>query len=244
MKKVLLAIVLSLLVSASSYAYEKVPILMVHGMYGASSNWNTMKSWLKGEGYTDDLLFTINMDNNWSLCYAGHKEQIADRVDDILVQTGYDRVDVIGHSRGALNLYDYIHFAGGTETVRNFVSVAGALFMCGGSYGSDLTPGDQTAYTSIYSPDDYLVGKRPIDGANNVELSNINHITAIMNQTVFTYVMDALEGDGLNDGQPVNQEDPVINPPNEPPEEDPPEDPERRSSRFAIWRWIFSWWRR
>jgi triacylglycerol lipase len=186
--------------------YEKVPILMVHGLNGNSSDWNVMKQYLRSKGYDDKLLFTIDMTDNQTLCSENHVAQISAKVEEIVAQTGFKRIDVIGHSRGGLNLYDYMQFDNGANRVRNWISLAGANNMrCpvfNGSPSSDPTPGSHTGYTSIYSLTDELLSPQVsiIEGARNIALENASHYTMPVNKEVFPYVIEALQGAGLNDG--------------------------------------------
>ncbi len=196
--------------SAAAAEYEKVPILMVHGMGGASSSWAMMEQYLKGNGYTDGLLYTIDMNDNLTLCSESHVPQISEKVDAILAETGAQYIDVIGHSRGGLNLYNYMKLDEGASHVRNWISLGGAnnaqCFGLNSNPASDPTPGDHTSYTSIYSLTDELVtpSLAIIDGARNISLENASHFTLTMNSEVMPLVVDALRGGGLNDGVAVS----------------------------------------
>lgn len=189
--------------------YQKVPILMVHGLGGNSTNWNTMISRLKSNGYDARLLYTINMENNNTLCAASHLTQISNKVEEIVSESGFERIDVIGHSRGGLNLYDYMRFGNGPNRVRNWISLGGVNNMrCSfnGNPPADDTPGDQTLYTSIYSLSDELAtpSLAMIEGANNVAVDNVSHFTLQLDTVVFSHVLDALEGAGLNNGAGIS----------------------------------------
>jgi triacylglycerol lipase len=200
--------------------YEKVPILMVHGLGGNSSAWSEMKQYLRSQGYDDKLLYTIDMTDNLNLCSESHVSQISAKVEEIVAETGFKRIDVMGHSRGGLNLYNYMLFDDGVNRVRNWISLAGANNMrCSGLYGnppSDPTPGSYTGYTSIYSLTDELVSPQVaiIEGARNISIENASHGTMIRNTEVFPYVIQALQGAGLNDG--IAMLDPEGSPPSPP----------------------------
>ena len=149
--KILICLMMCLLfLSVSVYAeYQKIPILMVHGLGGNSSSWYLVKARLKANGYPSRLLFTINMQDNYVLCSKKHVEQISDKIEEIVATTGYSQVDVVGHSRGGLNLYDYVLFGNGAYRIRNWISIGGANNVyCSiyGRYFGDVTP-DDTLYT-------------------------------------------------------------------------------------------------
>ena len=166
---------------------------------------------LTQNGYSANLLYIIDLTDNWFLCSTNHVTQISNKIEQIVSESGYDRVDVIGHSRGGLNLYDYMRFDNGANRVRNWISLAGANNMtCSGSYGSapnDPTPGNETLYTSIYSNSDTLVSPEMaiIEGARNIELTGLSHSDMRKSNNVFPYVLDALKGTGLNDGMSISE---------------------------------------
>jgi len=186
---------------------QKVPILMVHGLGGSSAGWSTMISRLKSNGYDSRLLYTIDMQDNSVMCAESHITQISDKIEEIVSETGSTQVDVIGHSRGGTDLYAYVRYGNGVNRVRNWISLAGANnYNCNSTYGtppSDPTPGSQTLYTSIWSPDDGLVSEAwsVIDGANDIEVAGVSHLQFPTSATVFPYVLNALQGTGLNDGR-------------------------------------------
>jgi triacylglycerol lipase len=186
--------------------YPKVPILMVHGLGGSSSGWTTMETKLKSAGYPAELLFTVDVADNSTMCATSHITDIHDAIESIVAQTGYTQVDVIGHSRGGTDLYSYMRYSNGANRVRNWISLAGANnYNCNSTYGTppaDPTLGAQTLYTSIYSPDDGLVPESwsIIQGANNIEVAGVSHLQFPTSATVFPYVLNALQGTGLNDG--------------------------------------------
>ena len=106
--------------------YPKLPVLMVHGLGGSHSNWDSIRIGLVEAGYDIDLLFTIDTVPNTSTCDPGHVHMIYEKVEQIVRETGYDQVDVIGHSNGGTDLMNYMRYSNGTRRVRNWVSIGGA----------------------------------------------------------------------------------------------------------------------
>jgi len=202
--------VVSIVEISAAADYPKVPILMVHGMGGSSSNWSTMISKLKANGYDAQLLYTIDITPNSTLCSESHVTEISNKVDEIVAESGFNRIDVMGHSRGGLNLYDYMRFSNGTSHVRNWISMGGVNnWPCSFNQDppADPTPGDQTLYTSIYSTADTLVtpSMATIAGARNISVDGVNHLTMPSNAVIITHVLEALQGTGLNDGAGVSK---------------------------------------
>ena len=202
--------VVSIVRISAAADYPKVPILMVHGTGSTSSSWYYMIRYLRSNGYDDRLLYTIDMSDNYTLCAESHITQISNKVEEIVLESGFNRIDVIGHSRGALNLFDYMRFDNGSNRVRNWISLGGPNnFSCVTNQNppSDPTPGDQTLYTSIYSTSDERVtpALAIIEGARNIAVDNVSHYRLTLDPVVFPHVLEALQGTGLNDGEGLSQ---------------------------------------
>ena len=184
---------------------------MVHGMGANSTSWFMMEQHLRSNGYDNNLLYTIDITDNFTFCSENHVTQISEKIEEIVLETGFKRIDVIGHSRGGLNLYNYMRYDNGVNRVRNWISLGGSNNMsCFGFYGSsssDPTPGDNTSYTSIYSLTDELVSPDMaiIKGARNISIASASHFTLTTDSEVMSYVLKALQGTGLNNGVAVTQ---------------------------------------
>jgi cysteine-rich repeat protein len=191
----------------SAQEYEKYPILFVHGLRGWGSLFDPIRQNLIDSGYNASILYTIDIeeDNNL-LCSEAHVPQVSAMVEQIVAETGYQRVDVIGHSRGGLNLYNYMRYDNGPNRVRNWVSIAGANQMCPDLYGgnppADSTPGDNTLYTCIWSTGDTLINEArgTITGARNIMVEGVSHGGMRTDPVVFGHILEAFQGNGWNDG--------------------------------------------
>jgi triacylglycerol lipase len=76
------------------------PIIFVHGWNGSASNFNTMVSRFKADGWPAELLFTFNY--NSSQCVTTSASQLRTFINDVLARTGATKVDIIAHSLGGL----------------------------------------------------------------------------------------------------------------------------------------------
>ena len=186
--------------------YTKLPLLMVHGLNGRSSNFDTIKQRLVDAGYPQDLLFTIDLVPNNSVCDPGHVEQIENRVEEILRQTGFDRIDLLCHSNGGTDSMNYMRYSNGIQCVRNWVSIGGSSnFECSKNFAEppprDATPGSNVLYTSIYSTADKIVpnGASVLDGGRNIVVSGISHVDLLFSESVFDHIWDGLQGNGSNE---------------------------------------------
>ncbi len=188
-----------------SEEYPKSPVLMVHGLNGSSSNFNKIKQGLIEHGYPSTWLYAIDLVPDNSTCDPGHVEQIHTMVEKIVQETGFQRIDLLGHSNGGMDNMNYMRYNNGTQRVRNWVSIGGANnFTCEGAFGqlapSDPTPGDNVLYTSIYSTTDNLVPTNVsiLKGSRNLSVSGVSHINLLFDTNVFQFILEALQGKGLN----------------------------------------------
>ena len=52
-----------------------------------------------------------------------HLEELADMIDRILVDTGHNQVNIVGHSKGGLDARTYIATGTGTDKVANLIMI-------------------------------------------------------------------------------------------------------------------------
>jgi pimeloyl-ACP methyl ester carboxylesterase len=180
------------------------PIIMIHGLYGNPLSWNRLQSWLEDQGFDRNLMYVPQMTDNFTMCSLAHIEQIEDEIALIRSETGAEKVTLIGHSRGGTDIMAFMRFSPDSDLVDNVITLAGANhYYCDTVYGrppSDDTPGD-ALYTSIYSvPDDGIVtaNMAKLNGAHNVEYTDLSHIEFIQTEAVFEDVLEALKGGGSN----------------------------------------------
>ena len=65
--------------------YKKIPILMVHGLWGNSNAWIPLKQYLTQNGYSANLLYAIDITtDNSVLCSKNHVTQISNKIEQIV----------------------------------------------------------------------------------------------------------------------------------------------------------------
>ncbi|RZS44221.1 triacylglycerol lipase [Herbihabitans rhizosphaerae] len=201
--------------AASPGVNGKDPVILVHGMFGSPSNWDTLKSKLKASGYTDDQLITFGY-NSTSQSNVTTSEKFAAKVDEVLAATGASKVDVVGHSMGSLNSRYCVKYTGCAGKVDDWVSLAGpnngsanaglgsvlitAREMIPGSEflerlnaGASLPPG--VSGTTIWSPSDGVVmpaNSTVLPGLNNIEVAGVTHLGMLRDNAVAGLVATAL----------------------------------------------------
>ncbi len=115
--------------TANSYSPNtQHPILFIHGRGGNAHNWDTLINRFLDEGWSSSLLYAYTFSNP---SYSTSKEniknaiQIKDWVDQILDQTGSEKIDIICHSMGGPSSRLYIKNYTGINKVDDHVSLAG-----------------------------------------------------------------------------------------------------------------------
>jgi triacylglycerol lipase len=187
----------------------KDPILFVHGWESDESTWNDMKGWFHDSGWPSAWLRTFSYDTNKS--NETTAQLVSSQVNDLLIKTGVQKVDIIAHSMGSLSSRYYIKFLGGTSKVEDWVSLAGpnhgteTIAFCIYAGCEDMVPnslflqklnaGDETPGTVRYATwrswCDAVVeppSSVMLNGAVNTEASCLFHTYIHRNKTVFEEV--------------------------------------------------------
>lgn len=110
--------------------YSRTPILMVHGYFvvdnAGTATWTSMKKKLIEDGWPEEYISTPSF-NDVRGCNADHVQEIDTWVNDLLSKTYFDRVDIVCHSFGCLNVLAWMKQRCGMNRVRQYVGLAGAV---------------------------------------------------------------------------------------------------------------------
>ncbi|MFI6170195.1 esterase/lipase family protein [Nocardia sp. NPDC051052] len=110
------------------------PVVLVHGTWGNQNDWDVLAPQLKDEGY---CVFSLNYGRDTSSVLGAlpgmygvgdihaSATELAAFVDRVRAATHSAKVDLVGHSQGALMSRQYLRFAGGADKVHQLVSLAG-----------------------------------------------------------------------------------------------------------------------
>ncbi|KUN83647.1 lipase [Streptomyces bungoensis] len=192
--------------SGSTFGSTSNPVLFVHGYTGAGSNWDTMASRFKTDGWPSSYLDQWSYD--WRQSNATTAQQLSTEVDRLLAATGATKVDIVSHSMGGLSSRYYLKNLGGDSKVDAWVSLGGpnhgtdsantcfdtscTEMRIGSSFLTALNSGDETPgtprYATWWSPCDTVINPDSsvsLSGAANTQTSCLSHTGLLTDATVY-----------------------------------------------------------
>ncbi len=106
--------------STTTNASEPLPVLLIHGYMSDASVWKKWEELLKKDRIP---VFPITFRQSDDKCgsAAEHAKELSTQIGDIKDQTGQDRVNIVGHSKGGLDARVYL--ANGTKDVANLIMI-------------------------------------------------------------------------------------------------------------------------
>ena len=212
MRKHLTALAASVAACFGASALAKEPVVLVHGYTSNASTWDTYRSWFSRDGYqTYARSYDFTRSNRTTAVTVGNWVEAARS------QYGASKVDLVGHSMGALNSRYYLKFLGGTRRVDDWMSIGGVNYgtlianLCGGgilgpscadlAIGSDilddLNRGDDTPgsvrYGAAWSWCDGVIipaTNSRIAGGSNRYVGCVGHNSMLRNSRTYRTVRD------------------------------------------------------
>jgi pimeloyl-ACP methyl ester carboxylesterase len=137
-------------VNAQQPDSKRLPILLIHG-YGESSDiWNSWRGWLAADNFSKVYTITFPLDDKCGSTEQ-HATELNNIVNRILSKTGFEKVNIVAHSKGGLDARWYIASSSSIDKVSNLIMIgtpnagspAAFVDVTGCPFGSDtdLFPG-------------------------------------------------------------------------------------------------------
>jgi pimeloyl-ACP methyl ester carboxylesterase len=99
---------------------KPLPVLLIHGYLADASTWSKWQELLKKDGIP---AYPITFKQSDDKCgsAAEHAKELSSQIAQIKSQTGQNKVNVVGHSKGGLDARVYL--ANGTQDVSNLIMI-------------------------------------------------------------------------------------------------------------------------
>jgi triacylglycerol lipase len=99
------------------------PVVFVHGLGGSAADWSPVLARLRADGWIDRELAAASYSS--AISNTSIAAQLSERIDSVLMATGWDKVDLVTYSMGGLSSRYYLKSLGGAASVDAWVSIAG-----------------------------------------------------------------------------------------------------------------------
>jgi triacylglycerol lipase len=103
---------------------DQIPILFVHGFSGSSANWRYFRQKMEKKGFKN--IYSIDLGSP-NLSIEAYAEKLERKVDEILVKTGSQKVQIVAHSMGGVVSLEYMAKNKNSLKVDRLVTLASPL---------------------------------------------------------------------------------------------------------------------
>jgi hypothetical protein len=175
--------------AAYASTYERRPVLFVHGVESAGSNFASQEMRLESNGYPHGWVEAIDYNSLGAAAenYNGEVEtQIEEAIAALKRRSGKSQVDVIGHSEGTKVMYHYLvespKAAEHRESVAAYVNLD----------GQEGNPGVRTL--AVWAERSGPTGPegRHMEGAENVTMPDMTHVQSATSAQTFLRIFKFL----------------------------------------------------
>ena len=99
----------------------KLPVLLIHGYREDVSVWNKWINLLKNDGISAVYPITFKQSDDKCGSAADHAKELSNIIGQIKKETGQNKVNIVGHSKGGLDARVYL--ANNTQDVANLIMI-------------------------------------------------------------------------------------------------------------------------
>jgi pimeloyl-ACP methyl ester carboxylesterase len=173
------------------------PIVFVHGFAGSGEQFERPAKLFASNGYPPSWISTYDYNSTGP---TGGAEPLDKFIDAVRAQTGFDKIDLIGHSRGTRVSKDYLSDPKRAAKVAHYANIAG------GSAGNE--GGVPTIV--IGSKGDKLLGPGSAkEGAKHIVLEKPDHVGAATCTETFQHVFSFFNDGKLPQTLDVRSQEPI-----------------------------------
>jgi pimeloyl-ACP methyl ester carboxylesterase len=166
------------------------PLLFIHGFLGSGDTFYTQAKRFKNEGYCDDRLFVFDWN---SINRSANIIDTLDRyIDYLREKTGFDQIDLAGHSAGGGVAYSYLNDADRAAKIAHYIHIGS------GKQAKPAGPNGWVSTLNVWSPDDKVVPGGDIEGAVNAKLDGADHYEVATDVRAFKAMFQFLSGEEAN----------------------------------------------
>ena len=176
---------------ARTSAFERRPVLFVHGFESAGSNFASQAMRFESNGYAPTWVMELDYDSTAAAANQTEVEkQIEEAITTLKQRTGASQVDVIGHSEGTSVMYHYL--AESAKAAEHRASVAHYANLD----GQEENPGVPTLAVWAGRCGDATCStpERHMAGAENVTIPNATHVQTSTSAETFQQIYKFFRG--------------------------------------------------
>jgi Lipase C-terminal domain/Lipase (class 2) len=171
--------------SADARTYERRPVLFVHGVESAGSNFASQAMRFESNGYPHGWVEVLDYDSLGAAGtnYGGEvEEQIEKAIEGLKQRSGKSQVVVVGHSEGTKVMYHYL--AESEKAAEHRASVAAYVNLD----GQEGNPGVRTL--AVWADRSGPTGPegRHMEGAQNVTMPDMTHVQSATSAQTFIQI--------------------------------------------------------
>jgi len=166
---------------------SKLPIVMLHGFLASGDTYSNFFQLFKANGYCNNALYV--MDRNTLALNDDFNPAVDAFIDEVLLKTGAEKVNLIGHSAGGGVAYAYLADSIRALKVNRYAHLA--------SFVNDAPagPSGEIPTINVYSDADKIVAGQEIPGARNINLIVADHYQVATSIEAFQFVYAFLNND-------------------------------------------------
>ncbi|HMQ07188.1 MAG TPA: hypothetical protein PKC30_07800 [Saprospiraceae bacterium] len=166
----------------------KHPIVFIHGMLASSDTYSRFSQYFQEYGYSADQLHFFDWN---TLNRSQALLELQKFIDQILYDSGFKQVVMVGHSAGGGIAYQFMNLPENHEKIYRYVHI--------GSSPNTTLPGNYAKIPTLnlYSKHDYIVRGGDIPGAINKELHHLDHYEVATSYESFRHIIAFLHSETI-----------------------------------------------